>query len=1041
MAILNGIYADYQTITQADDSFNDYALRKDPKTSLRNPFSEYTEAKDLDPSIAKVKIHLRKNYYEELEASRDDVEETRTGPEISLLEARERCYNNKKGDSKIGPPKRAKQKINITTVNPYLTPLIREQTLKLLIKLCQEAAFKDILHDPTIPMDSSDASSTMEQTSTEKQEYCRGPREPKEKGSDSGGKSPTTTPKNRISSIKELNLYLDKDKLIRVKGRVIKNSPILLPCESHLTKLIIEKIHYNNYHPGVAITLSELRKDYWILKARPTIKRILKTCVTCNRHKARHYTLGNIQPYPQMRTTFYAPWTVVGIDYYGPLYIAKERETTGNKRKGEPYKYWVILLTCLTTRAVFCEVVKDMTTQTLINVLLCFFSIYTTPKHFISDNAKQFEVASKLFGNEDPSVFITSATWKSFLDKHSISWHFITPYSPWRGGVYERMVGLHKRCLKIALGKALLNLEQIRALIYQVSNHVNSRPLMQQLAEENQILILTPNMMIKPYTSQSIYDLDKTNTKRRLKTPVLAATGSSYQLLPEALTEIYNAIQNRLTKAILIWNTEYLNVLRERATFHHAKSPGESRDTPEVGEVVLVETPSPRGEWPLGLIVKINYFTNKEETPSNIESVVVRMKGEDVIKPLTKITPLEIKPTGEMMPSDHFPIRETQADRLDISGQDDFDHKYEKSQKDQLQHTLENNIKEAETPKIVFDPPIPMMRSKRLAAHKARQNIAETQRPKHRTQRHLSYGTKLSITFGILSLVFTTSSSATLSWTKTCQTTIFLTMNNFYLTHSLPSKYTTINLPKWKSHLPSYPTNDHWYLAIQPKVTSTQPNTVPLYDYSISYLKTLDPLQETYGQMLMIKIILIATLIIMCFGLGIIFLPNSCYYMIRLFNHCCRPGELPEQHPASTIQLDDLIASPVNPIDVTPILATAPPQSPLTARYNRLISEDPKVIFRFPPPPPKNRDSFDSIRQLPSNSPPIFISPEIEEESASTTNFRLNSALYNRRSELSSTSIQTNSEPILLLTEEETISSPVKFRRNIPPDVLMETEL
>jgi hypothetical protein len=302
------------------------------------------------------------------------------------------------------------------------------------------------------------------------------------------------------------------------------------------------------------------------------------------------------------------------------------------------------------------------------------------------------------------------------------------------------MVGLHKRCLKIALGKALLNLEQIRALIYQVSDNINSRPLMQQLAEENQVLILTPNTMIKPYTSQSIYDLDE-NKGMRLKTPVLKAN----VLLPEILTEIYNAIQTRLTKAIETWRTDYIAVLRERATFHHSKMKGESTDTPEIGEVVLVETPSLRGEWPLGLIVKINYFTNQTEEPSNIESVVVRIQGKEVVKPLTRIIPLEIKPLKESLSQTDDSYKEKICNVADQDDQEVFDLQYEEQLKTELQKSLQIENKENENINLIYDPKCPTNRPRRLAARKARQNIADIYKPKHNIQQHLTLGVKYTM--------------------------------------------------------------------------------------------------------------------------------------------------------------------------------------------------------------------------------------------------------------------------------------------------------
>jgi hypothetical protein len=332
------------------------------------------------------------------------------------------------------------------------------------------------------------------------------------------------------------------------------------------------------------------------------------------------------------------------------------------------------------------------------------------------------------------------------------------------------MVGLHKNCLKIALGKAMLNLEQIRALVYQISDNLNNRPLMQQLAEENQILILTPNILIKPYASQSIYNLDPSNTTGALKAPVLSvsSTTSKKELVPEILTQLYNAIQSRLTKAIESWKKDYINVLKERATFHHAKAPGESSDTPEIGEVVLVEIPSSRNEWPLGLIIRINYFTKQAEIPANIESVVVRVNHKEVISPLTRIIPLEIKPVKDknIRIDPYHRVDQPQHD-VDYQVQDFLDDQIEDQQREELQKSLRPENKENEFTKVIQNPNNPKGRPRRLAARKARENITKWCQPKGRTQQFLLLGTKIpwsiTICLVILTMVTTTVMPTTLS--------------------------------------------------------------------------------------------------------------------------------------------------------------------------------------------------------------------------------------------------------------------------------------
>lgn len=55
-----------------------------------------------------------------------------------------------------------------------------------------------------------------------------------------------------------------------------KSEPILLRSDSYFTKLIIEKIHVDFHHNGVASTLTKLRSNFWLVKVRSSVKRVIK---------------------------------------------------------------------------------------------------------------------------------------------------------------------------------------------------------------------------------------------------------------------------------------------------------------------------------------------------------------------------------------------------------------------------------------------------------------------------------------------------------------------------------------------------------------------------------------------------------------------------------------------------------------------------------------------------------------------------------------------------------------------------------------------
>ena len=86
--------------------------------------------------------------------------------------------------------------------------------------------------------------------------------------------------------VKDLDLYIDEEGVIRSKGRINKNvtheegvqNPILLDKSHHLTYLLIIHFHHRVKHLGVGTTLNALRLGgFWVPKGRQVIKKCFPT--------------------------------------------------------------------------------------------------------------------------------------------------------------------------------------------------------------------------------------------------------------------------------------------------------------------------------------------------------------------------------------------------------------------------------------------------------------------------------------------------------------------------------------------------------------------------------------------------------------------------------------------------------------------------------------------------------------------------------------------------------------------------------------------
>ena len=95
------------------------------------------------------------------------------------------------------------------------------------------------------------------------------------------------------SSIASLNPSLDDLGLLRMQGRVQDHrNPVIIP-NGDIARLLVEQIHKNNLHSGIKLTLYLLRCSYWVLNARSIVKRVIHSCISCVRFKARTSTQTN----------------------------------------------------------------------------------------------------------------------------------------------------------------------------------------------------------------------------------------------------------------------------------------------------------------------------------------------------------------------------------------------------------------------------------------------------------------------------------------------------------------------------------------------------------------------------------------------------------------------------------------------------------------------------------------------------------------------------------------------------------------------------
>lgn len=416
--------------------------------------------------------------------------------------------------------------------------------------------------------------------------------------------------------IKHLNLIYDEEsRMWKVKSRTDRirtRQLIYLPKESRSSQLLVLHLHVMMNHANSVSVLAELRTTCWIPKGRTMVRStIRKLCWHCKRYTVKPFALPRMPELPSERLVHSRPFLHVGVDYLGPLLFKGE--------EGLATKIWVVLFTCLSSRAIHCESTTTLNTSGFLLVLRRFISRRGTPQFIISDNGPQLKLANTIMKKD---MFKGTSM-------ESIRWKFITEFSPWSGGIYERMIGLFKQSFRINVGKKLLNLEEFNTYMNEAEATVNCRPLT-YLPDEPDYRPIRPIDILIPGIGEdtlAMYldteDIDEYRPQTSTKTSVQDDLLRSLQLAD-------NFAQR--------WKTHYLTSLHEKLANDHRQPRSTARSIPSIGEIVLLQEENiPRNKWRMGKIMKLDDETNPK-------SAQVKMEDKSLLnRPINLLYPLELQ--------------------------------------------------------------------------------------------------------------------------------------------------------------------------------------------------------------------------------------------------------------------------------------------------------------------------------------------------------------------------------------------------------------
>ena len=415
--------------------------------------------------------------------------------------------------------------------------------------------------------------------------------------------------RSKSSRITSLNPFIDQEGFLRVGGRLGKAEnlpyevrfPAILPARDERTNALIRHEHEKLAHSGVNHVFHSIRKRFHILGGRNTISSVISKCTYCqmNHKRIKQQKMGSL---PEERVTLVKPFQATAIDVCGPFHVRHGgRGTT---------KRWILVESCMATRAISLHPLKDMSTPTLINALVKLKNTFPGVETIYSDNGTNFRGADREL--KDAVKRWNNEQTEEDLRKKEITWKWSPPQCPHYGGVWERIVQSVKKTLKAIIGDEVVDLDVFETALTSVSAILNSRPLTKANDDTEDFQTLSPSDFLYPYLI---------NSSQEILVPPTPLSGEGARSSWKKARTIVEEWRTR-------WIHEYLLTLRNREKWKTSQT-----DIPDGTIVIIEDKEVPRLSWKKGRVVRrISGQTYEIRDP----------KGSLMTRHFNQLVPLEL---------------------------------------------------------------------------------------------------------------------------------------------------------------------------------------------------------------------------------------------------------------------------------------------------------------------------------------------------------------------------------------------------------------
>ena len=153
-------------------------------------------------------------------------------------------------------------------------------------------------------------------------------------------------------------------------------------------------------------------------------------------------------------------------------------------------------------RAVHIEITHSLDTNSFLCAMQRFISRRGMVEKVYSDNGTNLvsghrELKESIDGWNQSKMTDT-------LRQKGIEWHFNPPLGSHHGGVWERLIGVAKKILKMLVNEQLVNDETLLTLMAEVERIMNSRPLTKCSTDPRDEAVLSPNQLLHMKDERSL---------------------------------------------------------------------------------------------------------------------------------------------------------------------------------------------------------------------------------------------------------------------------------------------------------------------------------------------------------------------------------------------------------------------------------------------------------------------------------------------------------------------------------------------------------